>query len=732
MQQREQPYEALFTLGEQRIHLWQLRVTYPAFGVLFLLLLATGALWWLVRSQIRSEQQALFERAVSSVMNRLERQVDQYEQVLRSVQGLYATVVQVVRDVFELYATVPARSNLAILWVAYAPCVEHSQLGAYLHYARSERYWDYRLFPAATQPYLFPLLYVVPVEIAPRWIGWNVASHPAWQGAVERAYLTGALGTTPWIPLQTEPDTIWGFALVAPLYRGQPHPFSRLQVGQRFVEGVAIIAVDGNAFFRQALAVPAPTDSLIWFEGYDVQSAPDGGMRRIRIVESPNRSVVGAGYAPALWTERELRIGDRRLLFSFATVPNFEGVYQRWVPWLVLGGGVLTSVIAFAFVLSLVTTRARALALAEQMTRAQRRILEASHDIIALWELDGRWRTSNPAVREILGYAPAELGGMAVEALLPEEYRQQFRQYLASAPEEEPVVVELPMQTKDGQWRWVGWNLTVSRRDGLIYAIGRDITAQKELQRQQEIVRRRLLLSEQWALEANEFKAEFLQRLSFQLRNGLTALMGFAELIAQRNYGSEQELESYADAIRESAEYLLSLVEEAPEVAATTVVERRPLPLQPIVAAFLAEARQQGLQVTVSGSPAEASVLAAEGLVEEALRALLRGIALGCERAEAMLRIEVSPAEGNSEWTLAVPASEKLCRAAALIAQSSPLEALARDESEGVFSFLLAQSLLRRLHGELRLGCVEGEFVAVFTLPVERRLDISALRSPAV
>lgn len=718
----EVSYEALFIRSSAPQQLGHLRVTYPAFIVLGFLLGLSGFLWWLVRAQLRAEQQATFERAVSSVVNRLERYIAEHEQILTSVQGLYANVVQVVRDVFELYATVPARSHAAVLSIAYAPCVDVQQLGAYLHYARSERYWDYRIFPFTTAPYLFPLLYVVPVEKAAECVGWNASVDPVWRAVIERAYMTGTVSATPWVPLRTGQDTIWGFALVAPIYRAEPHPFSRLQVGGRFVEGIVLLELAGERLFHQVLATPAPTDSLIVFEGFDIQPLPAGGERLVKIVASPNRRLLPEHYQSELTTTREVFIGDRRLRFVFAAAPQLEGSFQAWVPWLVLSGGVATSFIAFGFVLSLLTTRARAVELADRMTRAQRRILEASHDIIAVWELDGRWRVANPAVRAVLGFPPEKLAGQSVAELISPSYQTAFQQRLATAPEEEAIVLEVPMRSASGQERWIGWNLTRSARDGLIYAIGRDITAQKEIERQQELTRRQLLLAEQWAQEANEFKAEFLTRLSFQLRNGLAGLIGFTELIARKQYSSEAELQEYAAAIQESAEYLLSLVAEIPEAVGMAGLKRQPVPLVPLLNELRRWAQTQGISLQVSPLPEDALVLAEENLLREALQTLLRVFRGAGEPFTAELHIELDTRGDGSEWSLSAPASEELCRSVALIAERPPLEALALDESGISFPLLLAQALLRRLRGDLRAECVEGTVVAVFTLPMPRSI----------
>jgi len=719
-------YEELFAeVAQRRVGTRRIRLWVPALLVLLFVLGISLTLWYLTKERIESEQRALFERSVSSVVSRLQQRYRDHERVLRSLQALYGSFVHVVRDIFELYAAIPVRQSSAVLTIGYAPCVEASRLGAFLHYARSERFYDYRLRPPViVDSLLFPLLYVVPTDSAPEWVGWNAATDPPRRAAIVRAYTEGRLTATPWMPLRTTPDTVWGFVLVAPLYRSQPHAFAELQTAHGYVEGVLLMEIDGRRFINSAFSPPAPTDSLIVLECYDVV-LPAG--KRQRIAQSPNRANVPEQFTPVLAETQQLVLADRALELLFATVPQFGRGSQRWVPWLVLGGGVLTSFIAFGFVLSLVSTRARAVALAEQMTRAQRRILEASHDIIAVWSADGLWRSVNPAIRATLGYVPEQLLGTAVEALVVPSARASLQRAIREAPDEQPFLLELPMQSAHGEERWIGWNLTRSAADGLIYAIGRDITAQKELQRRQLLTQRQLQLSQQWALAASEFKTDFVRRLGFQLRNGLTGLLGFAQLLAERQYSTEEEAQEYAHAIQESAEYLFSLVAESLE-GEEPPLEQPTQPIAPILTQLADELARQRPQarLSVHGVSEELSTPANAELLHQALQALLLGICPQETPIELSCRIESNLAEGSAEWTITAPATDLVQRALELMRQASPLHALEQDDTGTVFQLLLAQALIERLHSRLSIESVDSMLVAVFTLPIQRQFLAAA------
>lgn len=58
----------------------------------------------------------------------------------------------------------------------------------------------------------------------------------------------------------------------------------------------------------------------------------------------------------------------------------------------------------------------------------------------------------------------------------------------------------------------------MSRADGLIYAIGRDITLQKTSEEQAKLHNKQVQLAELSALEANDFKAKFMRELSHNSR----------------------------------------------------------------------------------------------------------------------------------------------------------------------------------------------------------------------
>ena len=115
--------------------------------------------------------------------------------------------------------------------------------------------------------------------------------------------------------------------------------------------------------------------------------------------------------------------------------------------------------------------------------------------------------------------------------------------------------------------KWVNWSFTISKTDQLIYAIGRDVTLEKIAEEQAALRSKQIQLAEQFTREASEFKSYFMTKLSHQMRNSLTGILGYLELINNNIYESQEEHDSYIALAEESSEELFTFVSDMVEVA---------------------------------------------------------------------------------------------------------------------------------------------------------------------
>jgi PAS domain S-box-containing protein len=113
-----------------------------------------------------------------------------------------------------------------------------------------------------------------------------------------------------------------------------------------------------------------------------------------------------------------------------------------------------------------------------QRIRERDSIWQVSEDLLGVSTFDGRFLSVNPAWTALLGWSEHEIRAMHVDMLRhPDdaEYSRAGRMRLAQgAPR---VRQENRFLHKDGSWRRISWTMTAEQ--GLIYVIGRDVTAEK-------------------------------------------------------------------------------------------------------------------------------------------------------------------------------------------------------------------------------------------------------------
>ena len=109
-----------------------------------------------------------------------------------------------------------------------------------------------------------------------------------------------------------------------------------------------------------------------------------------------------------------------------------------------------------------------------------------SPDFFIVGDRDGKILTANPAFCERLGYSEPEVLALKLHELT--SHQDIYK--LASLGEMSAVDrVEAPLTTRSGDLCWAAWSFTVTA-EGLIYAVGRDITLQRERRVQLEAIAR--------------------------------------------------------------------------------------------------------------------------------------------------------------------------------------------------------------------------------------------------
>nr|WP_294903018.1 PAS domain S-box protein [uncultured Lacibacter sp.] len=127
--------------------------------------------------------------------------------------------------------------------------------------------------------------------------------------------------------------------------------------------------------------------------------------------------------------------------------------------------------------------------LAEEIRRKQleeslNQLFNTAPDVISIAGFDGFFKRINPAFCELLEYSEEELLGKPFREFVHTDDRDNTvneEKQLASG--RRTLYFENRYVSKTGKIVWLAWSATPVREEGLIYAIAKDITDKKELQR---------------------------------------------------------------------------------------------------------------------------------------------------------------------------------------------------------------------------------------------------------
>ena len=114
-----------------------------------------------------------------------------------------------------------------------------------------------------------------------------------------------------------------------------------------------------------------------------------------------------------------------------------------------------------------------------QRTRERDRIWQISEHLFGVSNFEGYFLSVNPAWTALLGWSEDEIRKMHVSELRhPDDATHSLAGRARLAAGVSTVRMENRFRHKDGSWRWIAWTMTAEQ--GLIYLIGRHVTAEKE------------------------------------------------------------------------------------------------------------------------------------------------------------------------------------------------------------------------------------------------------------
>ncbi|MCJ2018946.1 PAS domain-containing protein [Methylobacterium sp. E-065] len=183
----------------------------------------------------------------------------------------------------------------------------------------------------------------------------------------------------------------------------------------------------------------------------------------------------------------------------------------------------------------------------EARTRDLDQVWRFSRDMLCVAGLDGRFVNLNPAWTETLGWSDEELTAVAFIEFVHPDDREGTNLAMGGLMRGEAVTgFENRYRRKDDDYRWLSWNAVA--RDGLIYSVVRDVTAEKE--------QAALLAGAEEALRQSQ-KMEAIGQLTggvaHDFNNLLTVIKSSSDLLKRPDLSEERRLR-YVGAISDTTD----------------------------------------------------------------------------------------------------------------------------------------------------------------------------------
>jgi diguanylate cyclase (GGDEF)-like protein/PAS domain S-box-containing protein len=462
-----------------------------AWVVLVCALVATLWVWRSVRDREQRAAQEDFDNHVQQTKYAIQRRMLSYEQILHGVAGFAHASSSLNRTAWREYveALVLDRAYPGIQGVGFAARIAPEELPAHIAAVRTEGFPTYDVTPPGAREEYTAIVYLEPFTGRNlRAFGYDMFSESVRRAAMQAARDSGEARLSGKVKLvqETEQDAQAGFLMYVPVYR-RGVPTATVEQRRAALAGYAYSPFRVGDLLR-GIFEGKPLDlDLELYDGARVE--PDA------LMLDSDKVLRGAGsIRPRFERAVELRVSGRDWRLYIGSLPAYESrVLGDW-PWAVLAGGTALSLLLFGALRNLATGRARAEALATQMTAALREnesrfelAVQASNTGIWDWNLDTNEVYFSPIWKQQLGYSPNELQSRFEEwesRLHPDDRvgivaaAVAYRDGKAANYD-----VEFRLRHRDGSYRWIatrGTIITDARGARRMIGTHRDVTEQKQ------------------------------------------------------------------------------------------------------------------------------------------------------------------------------------------------------------------------------------------------------------
>ena len=191
------------------------------------------------------------------------------------------------------------------------------------------------------------------------------------------------------------------------------------------------------------------------------------------------------------------------------------------------------------------------------------RFFSLSLDLLCIASADGYFKRVSPAVTDILGWTAAEFTAQPyIKLVHPDDHAATLREVERQVVRGEKVLqFENRYRHKDGSWRMLSWR-SVPQPDGLMYAIARDVTEDKQTEERIRQLNSSLVQRAAQLEAANKELEAFSYSVSHDLRAPLRHIDGFANLLQKNATALDDKGRHYLRTISAAARQMGRLIDD--------------------------------------------------------------------------------------------------------------------------------------------------------------------------
>ncbi|MCI0845057.1 MAG: CHASE domain-containing protein, partial [Chloroflexi bacterium] len=371
-----------------------------------------------IRSDANENSQRHLEDVVETAIVSIRSDLQQSVSELRAIQGFFNASEFVSRAEFSIFVEPFLEEAGGIQALEWIPRVRASEKDQFIDRMRKEGFAGFEIHPPSESEDYFPVTYLVPFTGNTSALGFDLSSEEIRGAALFAAWESGETTVTEPITLVQETGAQLAFLIYAPIYSSKDIP-ATVQERRDLLEGFALGVVRFGDFIENA--IPDSFDPAIDITVLDVEDHAE------IVLYTTLENSLDYEIDRGVHTDATGRIADEVWEFHF-TAP--EGYGLGWLDraaWLlVLGLGILFSLIVFSVVLLLYSGRQSALrsaaerleseevqrALADELTQL---IDTASNPIFGV-DIDGQVNIWNGVMEHITGASRDDaIGRLAVD-----------------------------------------------------------------------------------------------------------------------------------------------------------------------------------------------------------------------------------------------------------------------------------------------------------------------------